>query len=512
MSRRWVKNSIRILLILAVLPFIFLGFEHVRGRLALSHYKRKLAAAGEKISPQSLTVHSSDGENGAPEVLEAFKKLKGGVILPKNYPPRMKLTPAGRAIVCFRENEWVDDGVTNHWEQLAEDIKANAETLQRIREALKKPILMNDLDFSQGFKMSFTHLFPGKALTYWFGSKIQLMLHQGQTHSALEDLLAETRLPQLMANDRIAISGLVSMAIAAIAKVDTWEALQADGWADPDLATVQAAWEKLTFATNMLEALEGEIVFADVSFDIVRKSNHEAITVIFGMEEFLGVVEPERPLWSRILRRLAGGDAAADFLRKKLYCRIWRFAWLDQEELHYLRQTHRLLEIARTATIEKSLAAIKAAKAQFEQTSLSKGFYDRLRYPTMFEGTTLSTFVDKAMRAETERSMVICAIALKRHFVRHGAWPTSLNALVPEFLSAVPVDYMDGHPMRYHLGPNGAFTLYSVGEDLIDDHGDSNFMTAKKSSKNLWDRKDFIWPLPAEAAEVEAYRKQTTEK
>jgi hypothetical protein len=60
-----------------------------------------------------------------------------------------------------------------------------------------------------------------------------------------------------------------------------------------------------------------------------------------------------------------------------------------------------------------------------------KNFYDRLRYPDLDAVTSLSRIPFRAMTAETERSMAIAAIALKRHSLRHGTLPATLNALVP---------------------------------------------------------------------------------
>jgi len=54
--------------------------------------------------------------------------------------------------------------------------------------------------------------------------------------------------------------------------------------------------------------------------------------------------------------------------------------------------------------------------------------------------------------------MVISAISQN---VMRSAWkpPDSLDSLVPAFVEFVPVDYMDGQPMKYHLNPDGSFVL-----------------------------------------------------
>ena len=41
--------------------------------------------------------------------------------------------------------------------------------------------------------------------------------------------------------------------------------------------------------------------------------------------------------------------------------------------------------------------------------------------------------------------MTIAAIALKRFQLKHGSHPAQLSELVPEFLTSVPLDPVDGH-------------------------------------------------------------------
>lgn len=82
----------------------------------------------------------------------------------------------------------------------------------------------------------------------------------------------------------------------------------------------------------------------------------------------------------------------------------------------------------------------------------------------------------------------------------------SLDALVPEFLSSVPSDYMDGKPIKYRLDTGGAIVLYSVRADGKDDGGDSALLPDKTNLRMPWDRKDWGWPAPSQPDEVRAYR------
>src|SRR5437660_1191123 len=83
------------LLILSAVTLMFLVEERVRGGILLGRYISRLKVQGEKISPRDFILPPAAGENGAVEVLAAAKELSAGTILPRSYPPRMRLTLAG---------------------------------------------------------------------------------------------------------------------------------------------------------------------------------------------------------------------------------------------------------------------------------------------------------------------------------------------------------------------------------------------------------------------------------
>ena len=73
--------------------------------------------------------------------------------------------------------------------------------------------------------------------------------------------------------------------------------------------------------------------------------------------------------------------------------------------------------------------------------------------------------------------------------------PPRLEALVPEFLAAVPHDYMSAKPVVYRLKDAGSYVLYSVGVDGKDDGGDPAPPPGK--APGLWEGRDAVWPSPA---------------
>ena len=84
-----------------------------------------------------------------------------------------------------------------------------------------------------------------------------------------------------------------------------------------------------------------------------------------------------------------------------------------------------------------------------------------------------------------------------------GRLPAQLSELVPEYLGALPHDFLDGKALRYRLRPgDDGFLLYSVGEDGKDDGGDPAQLEEKMSYRQIWDGRDAVWPSAATAAEA----------
>jgi hypothetical protein len=500
-TKRWVTIGIVFASPLVIL-LLFLIFERARGEISLARAKHKLTGQGEKLSVAELSRPYSPGagSNGAPEFYAAYQQLEAGTVLPDNYPPRMTLTAPGRAIIGFRREEWVSEKKTNHWSELAQDLKNNEAQLVRLRRALASPVLDNEVDLGRGSKLDFKHVLPAKRAAQWLGSAAQLALREGRTADAADNLVSQIQLARLLARDQLLISELVRIAVAAIARTQTWEALAAEGWTDEDLAKIQSAWEATTFVDSMERSLQGERVFGLATYTLMRKSNEETYAVLLGMSEFLDA--PDESAIGRLVQAM-GAENFAKFVKKEIYCRVWRFAWLAQCERRSLAQGEELIQITRAAAQNKSLGQTAPDLDRLAERCKNNGFYDELRFPGPSSALILSRATGRAMRAETERSLTLCAIALKRYRLRHGSVPESLERLIPELLPAVPVDYMDGKPVRYKPDKTGGFTLYSIGADGRDDGGDASPTAKETAVQNIWNRKDFVWPAPALPGEKE---------
>ena len=105
---------------------------------------------------------------------------------------------------------------------------------------------------------------------------------------------------------------------------------------------------------------------------------------------------------------------------------------------------------------------------EFQRDSLMRGAFafDSGSNPS-------SSASNRAGRAEVllgNRDGVVVAIAAEMYRRQHGVYPTTLEALVPQFLPQIPADRITGEPVHYRLG-DGKPVIYSVGADRVDDGG-----------------------------------------
>ena len=121
----------------------------------------------------------------------------------------------------------------------------------------------------------------------------------------------------------------------------------------------------------------------------------------------------------------------------------------------------------------------------------------------------------RAAEAEARRRLLITALALERFHKSHGSYPQELKELVPGQLKAVPVDFMDGKPLRYRL-QGEHYVLYSVGLDCMDDGGKMPQLGDLVSAAGYEPVEgpgspastDLVWPRAASSAEAERWRQQ----
>jgi hypothetical protein len=97
----------------------------------------------------------------------------------------------------------------------------------------------------------------------------------------------------------------------------------------------------------------------------------------------------------------------------------------------------------------------------------------------------------------TDRRLAATALAIRLYQLDHaGQRPRRLGDLVPGYLPAVPLDAMaaGGRPIGY-LPSEDRPSVYSVGENGVDDHGDESAMPGEYGEIDAWRRMDRVFYL-----------------
>src|SRR5438034_970646 len=332
-------------------------------------------------------------------------------------------------------------------------------------------------------------------------------LRAGRLNDAAANLNALFSLVNASRDQRLIIYQLVRIAIAAIGIPPTWEALQADGWTDAQLAGIQQGWAALEFLQPMEQASAMERAIGIEMFDRLRNSSAERRQWFSG--NFFGgaAAPPGTPTPTNIAEV---PDFALEWSKERLSSlnsfaqeNAWRWLWSYDDELRYVQTLQIMLEVPRHARLTGSFASARSRGTNEIWRHRHAGDLGFVRY---FLSDMLAPAMEKASakaaRLEVQREMTVTAIALKRYSLRHGKLAATLAALVPEFLPQTPKDLIDGLPLRYRLQADGSFLLYSVNEDGKDDGGDPRPTSPASKNYSSGTGRETSVTMRATAAEV----------
>jgi hypothetical protein len=427
-----------------------------------------------------------------------------------SFPLYMIPATTNSAVVVWKQDflEYGNDKKT--WDKAVEAMDLDMPGLEKLQaSALGGPIRFS-LDNKAGMAMLLPHLAPLKIVQNELALCSMINLRKGDTNAAWTNLLALTRMVTAYDVEPVLISQMLRDTLATTAFNATWQALQAEGWQDEQLARLQQEWESADFFKSLPATEEfncaialaacrtgrGQSMFPGSFWDFVRYCAQNPGFLIQNLQNF---------------------RSQADYKNRGSY--------VDEKNLMLFyrdRKNEMIHAVACSNWQEMSLLPGVLKPTIFSSTNGSSRFQGMMNIRMM--NTPFSNFRRTlpaiAAEAEARRRIIITALALERHHLRHGSYPDSMNELVPEFLKQPPTDFMDGKPLRYKKTGDGHFALYSVGLDGIDDGG--RLELRRKYSDGLVDALtrssgiggvgsanqnrnaggNIVWPRPATAEEV----------
>lgn len=503
MKKWWVK-SLAVLGLLLVVFCAMLLMSSVHNKSDLEKYKAQLRAAGEKLNVMELAPPLPPPEkNGADLFDQASRYINSAAgAFESNEPPMMRMVAPGKAIIGWQQAEIIaaykQGTITNSWEDMDQAVQAQGAAFDLLRQAAERPQLNFDVDYSAFPNLTLSNLSRIKGAGLVLSYAIMCELHRGDTASATTNLDTSLKLVNEWQDEPLLISQLVRITMTSLAASAQWELLRATNLTDPQLAMLQRDWETVKFVQPMQQAMAMERDESCAMIEHLRGSNSPS-ALISGTSggSSAGFLDIFKPMVESAKR-----DAVDT---------LWRFSWSYDDELSVLREEQTVVDAvheAETNCFFNAIADLDRRAANLGTNRIGNDWFRNtldkdIRAEFMDSAGALSGSLKRTMGMEVTRAIVITAIALKRYQLRHGSLPTDLNTLVPGFLHEVPRDPVDGKPLRYKPGPDGSYLLYSVGNDGKDDGG---AVSPNSIASFNWQRaRDWVWPQPATAAEVQKY-------
>ena len=399
---------------------------------------------------------------------------------------------------------WPDNGNELPWDEFRQAVNQNQSQLDAACAAILSGPIQFNLGAADGNHMLLPHLAILKHLTEFLDDRAMLALHDGDLAGAYSNLMAATRLVTAWKVEPAEVSHRVRFNDAKLVFAATWQALQTNGWTDEQLARLQREWEAADFFAGLPD------IAAFKRASDVKETDYEP---------------PMRPR-----PRPSFGDFSGEALDDPTG--IWYKllnGWRQNAYLHHgnAEDKRDMLLFYRDREIELRNAIKATSWAQMRRLpGVTNAPVFHSKYPTraqMMRNTREisrrrqergKSMLGLAAETEAERRLIVTALALERYRDKHGSYPKALAGLVPEFLKAAPLDFMDGQPLRYRHTNESHFTLYSVGLDGVDNGGKFQPPSPDREYASAFHpappqpQADLVWPLAATTADAVAQRKQ----
>ena len=486
MNREW-RNTKWVLIVLAIgLVIVVAGLWAWRqsAKAQFARVKAELIAQGAKLTiAEQMPVVDAQLSNGG----EMFQRHAAGIAGSKSWWQHtcMELVAPGKAMVTSAEDPLVFElfrgqWTNNIWDILPAQVEPSRGAWVLLNDVLTNDVISFDVPYHQQVRMDLPHLVEFRKIIGWLKLAIILDLHDGNSSDAIAEAVAGVGLLARF-REPIGLSQLVRASCWLAHVQAVWESLHRPIWQMRDLAMLQDAVEELNFMGEWRRAVAEEQAVALLHFDEM-------------MEEARGEILPNKLHLSAVKKLfmaahegLKGGDlnevsdAGQEF--------IWWLLPCYHDAALFMTEGQRWI-----GRLDAGLKSRSAIDASFVRKPASNWY----RFSNGFG--FLEKVQSRIVAAECGRSLLLAAVALERYHLLSHRYPDSLDALVPDILAEVPVDWFDGKPLRYRLEADGSYWLWSIGGDGVDDGG-----KPADAGEDWLKGADLVWPQAANELEVEVY-------
>lgn len=313
------------------------------------------------------------------------------------------------------------------------------------------------------------HLAVLKGVVLVVQTKAIAELAASNPDQALASVQLMLRLADSIKDEPVLVSYLVRVACIHIAVKTVWEGMVFQKWTESQLQVLQARLRECDLIEDAWRAVQRERCYGNETFEFFRRSHGWA-----SLEE-IGEPEPSRGSQSK-------GFGFMTLLPQ---------GWLFFEQVNYNRLFDSFAGSAPKASSPRiNPAEIESRAAATERTLKSRGPVRSILSHDAIASMLLPAInkvFQKSAKYQVLVDQAVLACALERYRMSQGAYPATLQALVPTWIDAIPLDVVSGKPYQYRPAESGRYQIYSVGWNETDDKG----IEEKEPTKGDW-----VWGYP----------------
>ena len=306
------------------------------------------------------------------------------------------------------------------------------------------------VDWNNGWSTLLPHLAWLKRDANLLIMRSRIFADAGNAGEAIRSILAVHRLAHLLEGEPIMISVLVQSALYHIADEQIERLLNQFALNDAQLLALHRSIASFNVPAQYANAFIGERCSVIATDETVRNGSSAEIQKIGGGGEVL-----EKVLVQHLKNRpVAGRDLDMTFYLEFQNSMIKLF----KSDYPQLPASHEKYN-----ENVKTLARISETKELISGKPNPKYILSSMMLPAWF---TLTEKKSRIWRWSLQQQLAGTAIAIERYRLANRTLPQSLNQLIPQYLSSLPVDpYSEGKTLRYAAGANGSFMLSSIESD-----------------------------------------------
>ncbi|CAN5517754.1 hypothetical protein BH09VER1_BH09VER1_51270 [soil metagenome] len=498
----WLRRGLKFLLfaVVVVVTLLVLAGSVIsyQGRREWDATKRELLAKGEKLSLvelapppipdemnffadpiwEEIVVKPGKLENGvrhSGEPVVPLDKQQLGILkrllpkeeveaLKKKYPQfadklGLSSTPTEGTLSLWQKTKDHDEAWRHELADLTLAMLKPAEPLMdRTLELLRRPAARFPTDYEAGVFANQPHVGMLLTLGQVFLQRSRAELQLGQSGLARRDVLAILGLSHTVRADVFLISYLVRCSLVGMATKVVEEGVAAHRWSEEDLVVLERAFGDEDLLPGLVRSLRGERGGFNMLMEKMRSDGGGLAAMMITSD-----AGPQQPGW---------------VFRAEAWTYLAIFG--SSEQAYYNEVFQHQIDAL------KGWEGATTQSDEFEAQRAASGWFKYTHILTTLALPAVHSVFNRAALTQTHIVQARIACALERYYLAHLEYPQTLEALVPEDLSAVPVDIVNGEPMHFERAAAGAFRLWSIGVDGKDDKG----VPAKRTELQ---RGDWVW-------------------